>query len=102
MSDTNQPYLQRTELRTLRTEDGKVETVRVHPLVPRWPEEYVDGQYSVSNEVRIKVNMVGSCVTSESVRVGLYFRLNWMKNTHIFHFSISFLFAFLSKNGVLF
>jgi len=36
--------LQRTELRTLRTEDGKVETVRVHPLVPRWPEEYVDGQ----------------------------------------------------------
>lgn len=44
----------RTELRTLRTEDGKVETVRVHPLVPRWPEEYVDGQYSVSNEVRIK------------------------------------------------
>ena len=41
-----------TELRTLRTEDGKVETVRVHPLVPRWPEEYVDGQYAISSEVR--------------------------------------------------
>ena len=77
-TDISPCNLQRTELRTLRTEDGKVETVRVHPLVPRWPEEYVDGQYSVSNEVRIKVNMVGSCVI-ESVRVGLNFRLNWMK-----------------------
>lgn len=49
--NVNYIIFQRTELRTLRTEDGKVETVRVHPLVPRWPEEYVDGQYSVSNEV---------------------------------------------------
>lgn len=39
-----------TELRTLRTEDGKVETVRVHPLVPKWPEEYVDGQYVMNND----------------------------------------------------
>ena len=54
-------FSQRTELRTLRTEDGKVETVRVHPLVPRWPEEYVDGQYSVSNEVYVGIiaEMVG-------------------------------------------